>query len=119
MNVRSVEELVACLQRDEPVLLPTDTVPALAIRPHAAARIWELKQRPAHKPLILMGAEPEPEIDWGHCETDAECAALWGDDGGPEPYRLWWTLKMVLGFETRLLDGGLQAWKAAGLRSAP
>ena len=38
--------------------------------------------------LILMGAEPEPEIDWGHCETDAECAALWGDDGGPEPYPL-------------------------------
>lgn len=36
--------------------------------------------------LILMGAEPE--IDWGHCETDAECAALWGDDGGPEPYPL-------------------------------
>jgi L-threonylcarbamoyladenylate synthase len=52
MNVLSVEELLACLQRDEPVLLPTDTVPALAIRPPAAARIWELKQRPAHKPLI-------------------------------------------------------------------
>ena len=59
MNVRSVEELVASLQRDEPVLMPTDTVPALAIRPPAAARIWELKQRPAHKPLILMGADLE------------------------------------------------------------
>jgi len=38
---------------------------------------------------------------------------LYGD-GGPEPYRLWWTLKTVAGFEGRILDGGLQAWKAAG-----
>ena len=38
---------------------------------------------------------------------------LYGD-GGPEPYRLWWTLKTVAAFEARVLDGGLQAWKAAG-----
>ena len=38
---------------------------------------------------------------------------LYGD-GGPEPYRLWWTLRTVAGVETRVLDGGLQAWKAAG-----
>ncbi|MFW2390625.1 MAG: rhodanese-like domain-containing protein [Polyangiales bacterium] len=38
---------------------------------------------------------------------------LYGD-GGPEPYRLWWTLRTVAGFEARVLDGGLQAWKAAG-----
>ena len=49
--------LLQCLQRDEPVLLPTDTVPALAIQPFAAQHIWALKQRPAHKPLILMGAD--------------------------------------------------------------
>jgi len=35
-------------------------------------------------------------------------------DGGPEPYRLWWTLRATAGFEARVLDGGLQAWKAAG-----
>ena len=39
-------------------------------------------------------------------------------DGGPEPYRLWWTLRTMAGFETRVLDGGLQAWKAAGHRVA-
>lgn len=39
-------------------------------------------------------------------------------DGGPEPYRLWWTLRSMAGFETRVLDGGLQAWKAAGHRVA-
>lgn len=55
--VRSQPELLECLSRDEPVLIPTDTVPALAISPSAAALIWTLKQRPAHKPLILMGAD--------------------------------------------------------------
>jgi len=35
-------------------------------------------------------------------------------DGGPEPYRLWWTLRSVTDFDSRILDGGLQAWKAAG-----
>ena len=35
-------------------------------------------------------------------------------DGGPEPYRFWWTLRTVTGFNVRVLDGGLQAWKAAG-----
>jgi thiosulfate/3-mercaptopyruvate sulfurtransferase len=39
-------------------------------------------------------------------------------DGGPEPYRLWWTLRSMTGLETRVLDGGLHAWKAAGHRVA-
>ena len=38
---------------------------------------------------------------------------LYGD-GGPEPYRLWWTLRSVADLPTRVLDGGLQGWKAAG-----
>jgi L-threonylcarbamoyladenylate synthase len=37
--------------------MPTDTLPALAARPPFASRIWELKQRPLDKPLILMGAD--------------------------------------------------------------
>jgi len=35
-------------------------------------------------------------------------------DGGPEPYRLWWTLLQVGGFKARVLDGGLAAWKQTG-----
>lgn len=35
---------------------PTDTVPALAARPDQGDRIYATKQRPADKPLILMGA---------------------------------------------------------------
>ena len=42
-----------------------------------------------------------------------DVVVLYGD-GGPEPYRLWWTLRMVAGVETRVLDGGLPAWKALG-----
>ena len=56
-SASALRELLHCLLREEPVLFPTDTVPALAIQPSAAQRIWTLKQRPAHKPLILMGAD--------------------------------------------------------------
>jgi L-threonylcarbamoyladenylate synthase len=35
---------------------PTDTVPALAARPDQGDRIYAAKERPADKPLILMGA---------------------------------------------------------------
>ncbi|MFZ9887731.1 MAG: rhodanese-like domain-containing protein [Myxococcota bacterium] len=38
---------------------------------------------------------------------------LYGDNG-PEPYRLWWTLRTQAGFDTRVLDGGLVRWKALG-----
>ena len=35
-------------------------------------------------------------------------------DGGPEAFRLWWTMREVLGFPIRVLNGGLQQWKARG-----
>jgi thiosulfate/3-mercaptopyruvate sulfurtransferase len=35
-------------------------------------------------------------------------------DGGPEAYRLWWTLRQVAQVSIRVLDGGLQQWKARG-----
>jgi len=78
---RSLSDLLQCLQRDEPVLVPTDTVPALAIRPFAAERIWTLKQRPAHKPLILMGADLSQlrqalDQDWSP-QWEQEAQAVW------------------------------------------
>lgn len=45
--------------------------------------------------------------------NEGDTVVLYGD-GGPEPYRLWWTLRARTGFEARVLDGGLVAWKAAG-----
>ena len=48
------------------------------------------------------------------CGVDRASTVVLYGDGGPEPYRLWWTLKTVAELETRVLDGGLQAWKTAG-----
>lgn len=45
-------------------LLPTDTVPALAVAPSRAAEIWRRKQRPADKPLILLAADLEQLRSW-------------------------------------------------------
>lgn len=38
------------------VSFPTDTVPALAVKPELAEQIYQLKQRSHHKPLILLAA---------------------------------------------------------------
>jgi len=51
------------LREGAPALFPTDTLPALAARPEAAAQLWELKGRPSHKPVILMGAELRELLD--------------------------------------------------------
>jgi L-threonylcarbamoyladenylate synthase len=50
-------DLAAHLQAGGAALFPTDTLPALAARPQQAALLWQLKARPADKPLILMGAD--------------------------------------------------------------
>ena len=62
MSSVDAQHLAERLLTGEPVVFPTDTLPALACRPQAAARIWQLKQRPAEKPLILMGASAEELI---------------------------------------------------------
>ncbi len=45
--------------------------------------------------------------------SDGDTLVLMGD-GGPEPYRLWWTLTEVGGVPSRVLDGGLGAYKQLG-----
>ena len=57
-------ELARRLAAGEPVLFPTDTLPALAAVPAAAAALWRLKHRPGDKPLILMGADLEQLLAW-------------------------------------------------------
>ena len=52
----SQNELVAGAIAGKAVSFPTDTVPALAIKPEYGDRIYKLKQRPSSKPLILLGA---------------------------------------------------------------
>ena len=59
MTVEGFQVLAQRLQQGEPALFPTDTLPALAAIPASAQAIWQLKQRPADKPLILKGASVE------------------------------------------------------------
>ena len=54
--MQSQQELVTGAIAGKVVSFPTDTVPALAVKPERAELIYQLKQRPTHKPLILMGA---------------------------------------------------------------
>ena len=58
-------------------VIPTDTVVGLAVTPAKAVNIWSLKRRPAHKPLILMGASTEALLEHvlRDCHPDARALA--------------------------------------------
>ena len=56
MTQVSLDTLVAGARSGCLVSFPTDTVPALAVRPEQADLIFAAKQRSQNKPLILMGA---------------------------------------------------------------
>lgn len=49
-------QLITIAQGGSLISFPTDTVPALAIRPDRAQDLFQAKQRSTQKPLILMGA---------------------------------------------------------------
>ncbi|WP_036477423.1 L-threonylcarbamoyladenylate synthase [Myxosarcina sp. GI1] len=59
MSEVSQTKLIAGAIAGKVVSFPTDTVPALAVKPELGQLIYDLKQRPAHKPLILMGASEQ------------------------------------------------------------
>lgn len=56
MTIVSQTELITGAIAGKVVSFPTDTVPALAVRPEFARLIFTIKQRSPTKPLILMGA---------------------------------------------------------------
>jgi L-threonylcarbamoyladenylate synthase len=58
MTQVSMSTLVAAARSGQVVSFPTDTVPALAVRPDRSELIFATKQRSQDKPLILMGAFP-------------------------------------------------------------
>ena len=69
MALVSLAALVAGARSGKLVSFPTDTVPALAVRPDRSADIFTLKQRSLDKPLILMAAswsEFLPFLDTSH-----------------------------------------------------
>jgi L-threonylcarbamoyladenylate synthase len=59
MTQVSMATLVAGARAGQLVSFPTDTVPALAVRPDCAELVFVAKQRSQEKPLILMGASLE------------------------------------------------------------
>jgi L-threonylcarbamoyladenylate synthase len=71
----SLAELVEKAIANQVISFPTDTVPALAARPEQAALIFATKQRPADKPLILMGADPEDL--WDYVAGSAQERGIW------------------------------------------
>lgn len=71
MTQVSMSALVAGASSGQLVSFPTDTVPALAVRPDCSELIFKAKQRSQEKPLILMGAYPASV--WSFVKgTDAE-----------------------------------------------
>jgi L-threonylcarbamoyladenylate synthase len=71
----SIPELVAAARAGQLVGFPTDTVPAIASIPEAAANIYAAKQRTPEKPLILMAATAQ-EL-WPFVRGDASAKAVW------------------------------------------
>ncbi|MDY6782601.1 MAG: L-threonylcarbamoyladenylate synthase [Cyanobacteriota bacterium] len=70
-------ELIAGAVAGKVVSFPTDTVPALAVRPDRAALIFALKQRSRSQPLILMGSswsQLRPFVSGSEREFE-----LWGE----------------------------------------
>jgi L-threonylcarbamoyladenylate synthase len=70
----SQAELIAGAIAGKVVSFPTDTVPALAVKPALAESIYELKQRSKNKPLILLGASIDdllPYTVYSHQELQA------------------------------------------------
>lgn len=64
MTKISQTELITQAKSGNVVSFPTDTLPALAVLPQQAAKIFTIKRRPLNKPLILMAAKPEELWDF-------------------------------------------------------
>ncbi len=75
MTLVSVSELVKGAKEGKVVSFPTDTVPALAVRPDQGQAIFQLKQREASKPLILMAATLEAL--WAYVQGTSEEFSIW------------------------------------------
>jgi L-threonylcarbamoyladenylate synthase len=72
----SLTQLIAAARSgDRLISFPTDTLPALAVRPDRAALIFEAKQRSLDKPLILMGADATDL--WAYVQGSAAEMEVW------------------------------------------
>jgi len=73
----SETELIAGAIAGQVVSFPTDTVPALAVKPELGDSIYQLKQRSTNKPLILLGSSIDdllPYVEYSNSELN-----IWQD----------------------------------------
>lgn len=75
MTQVSLPTLIAGARAGQLVSFPTDTVPALAVRPDCSELVFAAKQRSQEKPLILMG--PSPESLWPFVSGSAAELEIW------------------------------------------
>ncbi len=59
ISIYEAKDLAKRLFEGSVASFPTDTLPALSALPKHASLLWEIKQRPLNKPLILMGSKAE------------------------------------------------------------
>ena len=74
IDILEVSELSRRLSAGSAAVIPTDTLPGLAMHPEWADRLWTIKRRPADKPLILMGSSAVELI--GLCEEPCRDEAM-------------------------------------------
>ena len=61
-----VSDLALKLKMGSLALFPTDTLPAFGSYPKYSKKIWTIKKRPFHKPLILMGGSLDDLFEFVH-----------------------------------------------------
>ncbi|OCR02724.1 hypothetical protein BCD67_05935 [Oscillatoriales cyanobacterium USR001] len=72
----SIQTLISTAKSGNQIIsFPTDTVPALAVRPELSELIFTTKKRDREKPLILMGATPEDL--WPYITGTPEELQIW------------------------------------------
>ncbi|MBW4657158.1 MAG: L-threonylcarbamoyladenylate synthase [Drouetiella hepatica Uher 2000/2452] len=74
-SVPLIDLIAAAQSGDRLISFPTDTLPALAVRPDRASLIFAAKQRSLTKPLILMGAEATDL--WQYVQGSRADRAIW------------------------------------------
>ena len=107
----SLTEVVTAALDGAVVSFPTDTVPALAVRPDRAELIYQLKQRDASQPLILLAANSADL--WPFARGNNEEKEIWQEMAS----RYWpGALTLVLPASTRIPAGLNSGVNTIGLR---
>jgi L-threonylcarbamoyladenylate synthase len=101
----TIARAIKLLQHNNPVILPTETVygiAANALNHQAVAKIYDYKNRPAHKPLIIHTHNLEQAYQMGHFSPQAKKLAkmLW-----PAPLTIIVKVNKAYGISANALAG--------------